>query len=136
MMTGSHCQAELCLDGRQTLTDAVRASTVMLDGLDLADGDRHRLAILIEELLANLFDHGTGDVIALLRLERTSDRVHLTLEDEGAPFDPREAGPAEPNEERGGGVGLALVRAWPETLSYWPGPPSNRLDLSLRLANR
>lgn len=135
-MTGSHCQAELRLDGGETLADAVRASTAVLDGLGLADGDRNRLAILVEELLANLFDHGTGDVVAVLQLERTRDQVHLVLEDEGAPFDPRQAGPAEPNEERGGGVGLALVRAWPEALTYWPGPPTNRLDLLLRLANR
>lgn len=132
-MTGSHGEAELLLNGGHTLSDAVREGVALLDRLTLAPADRNRLAILIEELIANLFDHGDGNVTATLRLQRTESHVHLVLEDGGAPFDPRQAGSVEPNEERGGGVGLALVRAWPEQLTYWPGPPTNRLDLSLRL---
>lgn len=89
------------------------------------------IAILIEELLFNLVDHGdapAGDPIALI-LDRSTDGVRLVLESGGTPFDPREAQADRALPERGGGAGLAFVRAWSRIESSASISGRNRLQL-------
>jgi serine/threonine-protein kinase RsbW len=95
-----------------------------------------RLAILIEELVTNLYDHGavgegfSGELV----LDDRGDGLLVTLRDSGAPFDPRQAAELDmPNTERGGGVGLAMIRAWADVLDYRREGAMNRLDLRMRL---
>lgn len=96
-----------------------------------------RLAIVAEELMINLLEHGSAaagreQLNATLRLDRTDDGLVLALEDDGAPFDPRGAGPVEmPNAERGGGVGLALVKAFAQIDDYATENGQNRLILRM-----
>lgn len=96
-----------------------------------------RLAIVAEELLVNLLEHGAestpgGEINATLRIDQTDDSLALLLEDDGAPFDPRAVGPLDmPNAERGGGVGLALVKAFAQIESYASKDGLNRLVLSM-----
>lgn len=100
----------------------------------LGEDDAARLAIIVEELVVNLLDHGdvAGTVIALtLRLE--GGAVRLTLADAGRFFDPRTADPPTTVPERGGGVGLALVNAWTQIIDYAQEDGANRLDLMLPL---
>jgi serine/threonine-protein kinase RsbW len=76
------------------------------------------LALIVEELLCNLIDHGdapAGDPIGM-RLARTAEGIDLELISGGTPFDPRQAAHG-PVPARGGGAGLALVRAWSRILS-------------------
>jgi serine/threonine-protein kinase RsbW len=125
---------ELRFNGGDTLGDAVRASNAALSALELGPGDRDRLAVLIEELLANLIEHAHAPLI-VLRGRREDGHVLLVVEDGGAAFDPRSADPGAPIPERGGGAGLALVRAWCERLDYLPGPPVNRFELRYTLSD-
>lgn len=96
-----------------------------------------RLAIVAEELLVNLLEHGAesapgGEINATLRLDHADDGLALLLEDDGAPFDPRGMGPVDmPNAERGGGVGLALVKAFAQIESYVSEGGLNRLTLRM-----
>lgn len=93
-----------------------------------------RLAILIEELVTNLYDHGgiTGGFSGELVLDGHDDGLHITLRDSGPPFDPREAAEVDmPNMERGGGVGLAMIRAWADVIDYRREDDMNRLDLRM-----
>lgn len=82
-------------------------------GETLPPGPAARLAIIAEELVSNLIDHGAmpaGTRIGLaLALE--AGAIRMTLTDAAVPFDPRTAEPAA-IPARGGGAGLALVRAW------------------------
>lgn len=119
-----------------TLGDAVTQVLAVLDALGLAARDRNRLAILIEELLANLFEHAQLGSAAtlLLRVQRQAEHVLIVLEDSGLPFDPLAAPTDAPVPERGGGAGLALVRAWADSLSYQAGASVNRLELRYSLA--
>jgi serine/threonine-protein kinase RsbW len=73
-----------------------------------------QLAIVVEEWVANIVEHGgvAADGVIRLRLERCDGSVRIEVSDPGAPFDPREAEIDGPNLERGGGAGLALLRAW------------------------
>ena len=134
-MTRRDSGTRLRFTGGQPLAEAVGMALAALDQLVLQQHDRHRLAILIEELLANLFEHGElrDHATVMLRLERQDEHVLLTLEDAGIAFDPRSAVSDAPVPERGGGAGLALVRAWAEALSYQAGAPLNRLELRYSL---
>lgn len=87
-------------------------------GLEGAAADR--LAIVVEEWIGNIVEHGAvapGSRIALT-LVRGEACVRLVVSDAGAPFDPRAASFEGPNEDRGGGVGLALVAAWTRVAAY------------------
>jgi anti-sigma regulatory factor (Ser/Thr protein kinase) len=77
---------------------------------DVAD----KLAIVVEEWVANIVEHGEGppDGVIRLSLERRMALIRIESSDPGIAFDPREVEMEAPNPDRGGGVGLALVKAW------------------------
>ncbi len=102
----------------------------------IGDDATERLAILVEEWLINVVEHGAAapDSRIALRLERAGDRVRLTCTDAGQPFDPREAVFEGPNLERGGGAGLALIQAWSEITEYRRRAGRNRIVLEMPLA--
>jgi len=97
-----------------------------------------RLAIAVEELVTNLYEHGGlgADDAIELSLSRSADAVSLTITDQGMPFDPRSAEQSPAVPERGGGAGLALVRAWASESDYEVGEKGNRLTISLPLDRR
>jgi anti-sigma regulatory factor (Ser/Thr protein kinase) len=91
------------------------------------------LAIVTEEWVANVLEHGApapGSLI-VLTFARAAGGMALSASDAGAPFDPRAAGPAEPNLERGGGAGLALILAWCD-VDWRRTGGRNRVVLTLR----
>lgn len=92
-----------------------------------------RLAILVEELVINLVEHGgvdaAGEIELTLALD--NDAIEIVLADTGAPFDLREAAPGEVIPERGGGAGLDLIRAWAEIVDYRSADGWNRLRLRM-----
>jgi anti-sigma regulatory factor (Ser/Thr protein kinase) len=92
-----------------------------------------RLAIVVEELVANLVDHaglpaGAG---LELTLARAGARVAITLVDPATPFDPRSDAPSPAIPERGGSAGLALVRAFARIDGYDRDGDRNLLRLSM-----
>lgn len=101
---------------------------------DLAESDRRRLLVVVEELVANVVRHGVGSSGAsfVLALDPVAEGVSLTLSDSGIAFDPTE--PREfsgPDRVTGGGVGLALVREWSRGLAYRREAGRNHLALVL-----
>jgi len=101
----------------------------------LDTGMVQRLAIVVEEVVTNLLEHAAHgrDITFALALDRGEDRPRVTLEDDSDPFDPRSAPvPETPDPIRGGGVGLALVNAWTDIVSYDSHGGWNRLILKLR----
>lgn len=77
---------------------------------DVAD----QLAIVVEEWVANIVEHGEApqDGVIRLQLERGPAAIRIEASDPGVPFDPRDVSFDGPDLERGGGVGLALLKAW------------------------
>jgi anti-sigma regulatory factor (Ser/Thr protein kinase) len=102
----------------------------------IGDDATERLAILVEEWLINVVEHGAAapDSRIALRLERAGDLVRLTVTDAGQPFDPRESVFEGPNLERGGGAGLALSLAWSRIAESRRRAGRNRLVLEMPLA--
>lgn len=79
-----------------------------------------RLAIVVEELLFNLVDHGgldDGDVIGL-DMAMDAGCIRLTVTDPAPLFDPRRSPAVDAIPERGGGAGLAMVQAWAHIERY------------------
>lgn len=132
--TISHCHK-----AGHELSDALVAATNAVDRFASAEGlDRitaRRLAIIVEEIVANLLDHAAHDrdIAFKLSLDRGESGPLVTLEDDSDAFDPRTVPIAEmPNPERGGGIGLALVAAWADIISYDSAGGWNRLVLRQR----
>lgn len=92
-----------------------------------------QLAIIIEEWVLNAVEHGGPPARSLivLELERTQGAVRIAASDPGAPFDPRAVEFLGPNLERGGGAGLALIKAWATIESYRRIRGRNRVVMSL-----
>lgn len=96
-----------------------------------------RLAIVAEELLINLLEHAiptadSGEIACSLKLEWREDTLFLALEDDSVRFDPRRVTLLElPNADRGGGVGLALVKAFATIDDYVSADGINCLTLRM-----
>jgi anti-sigma regulatory factor (Ser/Thr protein kinase) len=102
----------------------------------LGRDEAERLAIVVEEWIANVVEHGApppGSRIAL-RLERAHGLLRVTISDAGQAFDPRTAAFGGPNLDRGGGAGLELMRAWSHIAAYRRRGGRNRLVLEIPLA--
>jgi len=91
-----------------------------------------RLAIITEEWVANVVEHGRApaETLIVVTFERSGRTLRLVASDAGLPFDPSRAPPAGPNLQRGGGAGLAMIRAWCR-VRYSRAHGRNRLDLEL-----
>lgn len=101
----------------------------------LARDAAERLVIVVEEWVANVVEHGgapAGSRIGL-RLALDAGAVRITVTDAGGAFDPRGAKFEQPNPERGGGVGLELMRAWSRVAAYGRRADRNRLVLEMPL---
>lgn len=98
-----------------------------------ADARAH-LAIIVEELVLNIVEHGApppGDPIEVT-FACTAGRIALEMRDGGRFFDPRAADlPGDLPPERGGGAGIALVRAWATITGYERVDGRNHLRLAL-----
>ncbi|MCL4821353.1 MAG: SpoIIE family protein phosphatase [Vicinamibacteria bacterium] len=109
-----------------------------------AFGERHQLPatvrqaldLALDELLANVIDHGRPDpsTRVVLSLERLADRVRLELRDRGVAFDPRSASvDASGAADGGGGLGLDLVRRSFDVIDYAREADENRVVLEKKL---
>lgn len=101
----------------------------------LAEGELARLCIVIEELVANLYDHGGVTERDEVELSLISDAegIRVVIIDPGVPFDPWEMPQSSDMPERGGGAGIGIIRAWAQFIDYGVTEQGNRLELLLPL---
>ena len=120
--------------GRGAVAGAIALTRRFAEAAGLSPDAADRLAVVMEEWVANIVEHGAADARSLivLRLERVGEGVRLTLSDAGVAFDPRKAQDNGPNLDRGGGAGIALIRAWCEIEAYERRRGRNRLVLRSR----
>ncbi len=91
-----------------------------------------RLAIVVEELVANIVEHGAAEGTEIsLAVSLRGPEIALTVRDQGDFFDPRRARLPAVMPARGGGVGLALVREWSRIEEYRRTDGRNRLALAI-----
>ncbi len=114
---------------------ALGVTRVFIERHELGRDAAERLAIVVEEWVANVLEHGgppAGSRIGL-RLALHAQIVRVTVTDTGRAFDPRAAVFEGPDLDRGGGVGLELMRAWSRVAAYGRRAGRNRLVLELPL---
>jgi anti-sigma regulatory factor (Ser/Thr protein kinase) len=95
------------------------------------------LQLCLEEAVANIIEHGEGAARAseiVVAVVREGDRVILTVEDNGAPFDPTKmAAPLLPRtieEATAGGLGIHLMRRFASDVEYRREGGRNQLWLT------
>ena len=101
----------------------------------LEPGAAGRLAVVVEEWVANVVEHGGPQDGAriVLRLRLSEGVVSLSVSDAGRPFDPRTAAFDGPNPERGGGAGIAMISSFCRIAGYVRRAGRNRLVLEMPL---
>jgi serine/threonine-protein kinase RsbW len=111
----------------ESLGAAQQALLVWAEASGLGAGPRHRIAMVLDELGANVLMHGHPEDARGQRAMRVTVRLgdaaaEVVLEDDGAPFDPRgkAGGPLEgPLEDvQIGGLGLFLIEQMSSRIDY------------------
>jgi anti-sigma regulatory factor (Ser/Thr protein kinase) len=102
--------------------------------MGLAEADRLRLELVVEELATNSLTHSAAPrgLPLELRLERQGDVVRIDYADRGRAFDPADLPDAWPRGAAGG-FGWRLIRRYCPELAYRREGVCNRLTLGLRL---
>jgi anti-sigma regulatory factor (Ser/Thr protein kinase) len=98
-----------------------------------------RVDLCLHEAVANIVRHGydagaTGDVA--ISLETVGDTLHVTIADEGRPFDPLRHPPAAfaaaIEDAPTGGFGIGLIRTYADALAYRRDGGRNILEIEFR----
>ena len=124
--------------GDRAVKDALQMSRDFGVRHSLGDDDVSRLSIIVEELFVNLVEHGGVDSeqFVTLTLAREPGGIRVVMTDPAPPFDPRRFANRGPRPARGGGAGIAIVRAWAEFIDYSTTDRGNRLELFLPIAEQ
>lgn len=123
------------LRGPDAVVQASNAARAFGNAQWLAEDELARLCIVIEELVANLYDHGgvTERDEVELSLESEPEGIRVIIIDRGVPFDPWDMPQKSDMPDRGGGAGIGIVRAWAQAIDYRTTDQGNRLELLLPL---
>jgi serine/threonine-protein kinase RsbW len=123
------------LQGTDAVRQAADAAREFGEAQLLNQDELARTCIVIEELIANLYDHGglTGEDHVELSFLSEPEGIRVTIADPGNPFDPWAAPLRRERPRRGGGAGIDIVRAWAQFVRYDVMPEGNRLEFLLPL---
>ena len=120
---------------RSAVRRALIVARAFAERAAITDEASAHLALIVEEWLTNVVEHGEAAAGAriVLQLKHASGLVRLTVTDAGRPFDPRAVAFEGPNLARGGGAGLALIRAWCRIADYRRAGGRNRVIFEMPL---
>ena len=116
----------------QAVLKALETASNFIERAGCGGDAEARLRIIVEELVANLVEHGNppADSEIALELAAIGADIGLTLSDSCTPFDIRTVDiPDEIPPERGGGAGIALVLNWSRVIDYTTADGRNVLTL-------
>ena len=111
------------------------------DAAQLSNKTAFCVQLCLEEAVANILEHGQGsgrasEISADLR--STDSEVVLNIEDDGGPFDPRQASPPLQSHSMEtasvGGRGIHLIRQYSSCMEYVRASSHNRLRLKFHPA--
>lgn len=122
--------------GDGAVAEALALCLTFVGRAGLGDDVADRLAIVVEEWVLNIIEHGAApeDSVIELSIDQADAHVRICVADSGTAFDPRTAVPEGPNLERGGGAGLALIQAWTRIASYRRHQARNEVVFELPVA--
>ena len=126
--------------GATDLAEARAIAEAFAAANGLPSGERARLQIVLDELISNLARYGYAPGaagFAEIGLRRDGDLLVLDFVDGGVAFDPVQAAPpvleAPAAQRPVGGLGLQLVRALADQLTYERRGTENHLHFVRRL---
>ena len=106
----------------------------------LADNDANAIHVLLDEVLSNAIRHGLGGAAShaiAVTLELAGDQIVVAVEDDGIAYDPTQA--PEPvladalGDRKPGGLGLAIMRSFTDSIEYRRIGARNHLVLRRRI---
>ena len=117
--------------GNNAVVDAATAARDFAVEQGLARGDVSRLCVIIEELVANLYEHGglAGTDVIDLSLVSAPEGINICCPIRAGPLIRGRQHRTRLRPARGGGAGIDIVRAWTEFVDYVVQPGQNRLEL-------
>lgn len=87
----------------------------------IADRESKQLRLAVEEAVANVINYGQATTITL-QTTVEHDRLVLTIDDDGLPFDPTQDSSTDlsvPADQRPpGGLGIIMMRQMTDSMSY------------------
>jgi serine/threonine-protein kinase RsbW len=109
------------------------------EAMELPPRAAHRLAVVCEELAANVAMHaGPSVTYVQVAVDRDGNDLHLCVEDDGPAFDPLTVAPpntaAALGDRNVGGLGIHFVRKMVKNLAYERSGQVNRLTAVLGTA--
>lgn len=119
------------ISGATPVIDATNAARDFAVMVGIVGGDLSRLCVIVEELFANLYEHGgvTHDDLVEMTLSTGPGGVRIIVTDPGRPFDPRKAKSSKRRPARGGGAGINIVRSWASHVDYRVSEGRNCLEV-------
>lgn len=108
---------------RENVQEAVAWIAAQVTEIGATEGQSFRAQLSAEELLLNAIQHTSRDSLsASVMLEVLQEKLRLTLQDDGAPFNFLDAPERKIDQtieaSRPGGWGLELVRRFAKVISY------------------
>jgi len=123
----------LSLSGPGAVHEATLAAREFAESAGIDQADVAHLAVVVEELVTNLYDHGglgPTDSFEIRLAVRRADTI-VVLIAPGEPFDPRGAFASSGTGSRGGGAGLRLARSWSSQIDYQYADGQNHVAVLL-----
>lgn len=120
---------------RPTIVEATDFARELVNQSGLSDKTKVKTLIVVEELVSNVLRHSdpAQDVHLTLCLDTEKDAITVEIDDDSVAFDASlEHAFSGPDPIEGGSVGLAIVRAWSENITYVREGNRNRLTLTVR----
>jgi serine/threonine-protein kinase RsbW len=114
--------------------DGRAALLAYLQPCGLDDRALNRIEVALEELVSNVVRHSVGASFVSISASRGSGAVSVTVEDDGAAFNPLEQ--AEPRKfdklENAalGGLGIGLIKRLAQSVNYVHADGQNRVTLT------
>lgn len=112
-----------------------------LNEFPLSKQDVHRLELVLEELLVNIIEHAYDGKMGQIEIgyERAGDAVHVTISDDGKPFNPlahnvdtQKDLPLEARKP--GGLGIHIAKTYMDDISYTRRDDKNIIRLTKHTA--
>ena len=128
----------LVLQGKNSVVEAAAAARAFGEAQWLTEVECARLCIIVEELIANLYEHGglQDDDPVRINFDSEPDGIRVVIVDRGKPFDPRSRPRPAKRSDRGGGAGVDIVRAWAQITDYSTTDEGNCLALLLPIGRQ
>jgi anti-sigma regulatory factor (Ser/Thr protein kinase) len=119
------------LEGDRAIIEAVEVAREFGAQQWLSEDELARLCILVEEWVANLYDHGSvrASQSIKIEIEAAKNGLLVAISDPGKPFDPCNLPLKLARSAGGAGAGINLMKAWAIVKGYEIKPTGNRLVL-------